>query len=145
MFSSFSGKGLGCFLVRLDWAWGDSCVFSPAYTPPRTVPGRHLVNGAIKLRLRTVVFSCYYLFRPADLPPLGAGGDLGILVTPTVAQDWITPYFLLFGGVTSPRPPSLRLWRYFGFTFPSTHSRPVPPLSGNVAAVFLDVFPVPYG
>ena len=31
-------------------------------------------------------------------PPLGAGGDLGILATPTVAQGCVTPCFLFGGG-----------------------------------------------
>ena len=32
-------------------------------------------------------FRAFLLFRPADPPRLGAGGDLGILATPAVAQD----------------------------------------------------------
>ena len=56
-------------------------------TSPRSVPGRGLSNPAAKLWHRTVGFSCPFLLRPADPPPIGAGGDLGIFATPTVAQD----------------------------------------------------------
>ena len=74
-------------------------------TPPRSAPGRGLGNRAIKLWRRTVCFSCYFLFRP-------------VANTLTVAQDCVTPCFLFFGDITSPLPPSLKLWRYFGFCLP---------------------------
>ena len=82
---------------------------------PRSVPGCGLDNRATQLWHKTVGLLCYFLFRAADPRPLGAGGDLGILATPTVAQGCVTSCFLFFGGLISPRPPSLRLWRYFGF------------------------------
>ena len=47
-------------------------------------------------------------------PPIGAGGVMGISATSTVAQN-CGIFFFLFGGMFSPRPLSLRLWRYFGF------------------------------
>ena len=111
-------------------------------TPPRSVSGSGLGNGATQLLLRTVVFLCYCLYRPADPPPLGAGGDLGILATPTVAQDCVTCCAPFFRRYNFASPPSLRLWLFFAV--PSAHSRPAP-LSGGMAVVFYDVFPVAYG
>ena len=54
---------------------------------PRSVPGCGLDNRATQLWHKTVGLLCYFLFRAADPRPLGAGGDLGILATPTVTQD----------------------------------------------------------
>ena len=115
----------------LDRVWGGSCVFRPAYIP-RSVPGCGLGNRVIQLWDRTVSFTCVRFFRPADPPPPGARGDLGILVTSPVAQDCV---------------PSCFLFSNFVFlTFPSTHSRPAPPFSGDdMAVVFVDVFSAPYG
>ena len=56
----------------------------------------------------------FFLVLPV-LSPLGVGDDLGILATPAVAQDCVASCFIFFGGTILPRPPSLRLWRYFGF------------------------------
>ena len=88
------------------------------------MPGRGLGNRAITLWHRTVGFSCSLLFpRSADPPPLGAGGDLGILATPTVTKDCVTPFFsLFFGGINSttysrPAPPFQVIWRWFSLTF----------------------------
>ena len=71
------------------------------------------------------MFFVLVIFRPAD-PPLSAGGVLGNFATPTVAQDDVI--FLLFGGIISPRPRSLRWWRYFGFSRFRRHAfAPHPP------------------
>ena len=87
-----------------------------------------------------VCVSCSFSFsscRPA--PPLGAGGVLGNFATPTVAQDYAI--FLLFGGIISPRPPSLRWWRYFGFSLFRRHVfAPSPRFSGDMAVISVDVF-----
>ena len=96
-------------------------------TPPRSVPGCGLVNRANQLWHRTVVFSFCFLFRPADPPPLGAGGDLGILATPAVAQDCVTSCFL-FSVVKFGLAPVAKVVALPRFSaFPSTHSRPAPP------------------
>ena len=72
------------------------------------------------------VFRVRFFFILPTLP-LGAGGALGNFVTPTVAQDYVI--FLLFGGgIIQPRPPSLRWWRYFGFSLFRRHVfAPLPP------------------
>ena len=50
-------------------------------------------------------------FSVLPIPPsLGAGGDLGILTTPTVPQDCVTSWFSLFRRYNFASPPSLR-WR----------------------------------
>ena len=138
---------LVCFWRFLSFRAGVGVV--PAFfvlpTPPRSVPGRRLGNRAIKWWLRTVCFSCSYFFRPADPPPLGAGSDLGIFATLTVAQDCVIFFLLFFGGTTSPRLPSLKLWRYFGLSLFRRQILAPRPLSGDGTSVFLDVFPVPYG
>ena len=93
---------------------------------------------------RTVGLSCSFLFRPADPPPLGAGGDLSILANPTVAQDCVTPCFLFFPWYNFASHSSLRLLRYFGFSLFRRHILGPPPLSGAMAVVFLEISPVPY-
>ena len=108
----------------------------PAYFVLPTSPAQYRAvvwgNRVIQLWDRTVSFTCVRFFRPADPPPPGARGDLGILVTSPVAQDCV---------------PSCFLFSNFVFlTFPSTHSRPAPPFSGDdMAVVFVDVFSAPYG
>ena len=50
--------------------------------------------------------------------PLSRPGAIWVFfATPTVAQDCVTFCFFLFGCIVSPRLPSPRLWRYFGFRF----------------------------
>ena len=86
-------------------------------------------------------FFAVFRFLSCRSPLLGAGGDLGNLATPIgVAQNFVTPCLIFFGGITSPRPPSLRLWRYFGLPLFRRHILAPPPLSGDMAVVFLDVF-----
>ena len=105
--------------------------------PPHSVPGHGLGNRAAQLRHRTVCFTCSFLFRPVDPPPRGRG-VLGNFATPTVPQDYVI--FLLFGGVISPRPPSPRWWRYFGFSLFRRHVFAPLPLPIDMAVVFIDVF-----
>ena len=63
-----------------------------------------LVFSIQGLRLALVANMFYFLFRPANPPPLGAGGDLDILATPTVAQYYVTSFKnIFFGGMISPR------------------------------------------
>ena len=112
----------------LGRVWGGSCVFRPVYIP-RSVPGCGLGNRATQLWYKTVGFSCFFCFRPA-------GGDLGILATPTVAQDWMTSCFSFSVVYISPRPPSLTLWPYFGFPLFRQHILAPPPLSGDMAVAF---------
>ena len=45
-------------------------------TPPRSVPGCGLGNRATQLWHMSVVFLCFFIFRPAD-PPVSAGAGLG--------------------------------------------------------------------
>ena len=68
------------------WAgFGVVPAFFALPAPPLSVPGRFLGNRVIKSRHKTVDFSCSFLFVLLTPPSLGAGGDLGILATPTVA------------------------------------------------------------
>ena len=73
-------------------------------TLPRAVPGCDLGDWATQLLTRTLDFS-WSLFCPADPRPFGAEGDMGVLATPTVAQDCVTSCFLFFGGIISSHPP----------------------------------------
>ena len=85
-------------------------------------------------------FFAVFRFLSRRSPPLGAGGDLGNLATPIgVAQNFVTPCLIFFGGITSPRPPSLRLWRYFGLPLFRRHILAPPPLSGDMAVNFFSV------
>ena len=52
--------------------------------------------------------------------------------------------FSFFGDLISPRSPSLRLWRYFGFSRFRRHILAPPPFAGDIAVDFVDIFPVPY-
>ena len=115
MLAEFSGR-----------VWGSSCVCRPAYTP-RSVPGCSLGNRATQLRHSTVGFSCYFLFRLAVPPPLGAGGDLGILATLTVAQDCLTSCSL-FRCYNFASPALAKVVALLRFSaYPSTNSCPAPP------------------
>ena len=72
--------------------------------PPAQYRGCGLENRATHLRHRTFVFSRSFLFLPANSPLLGAGGNLIILATSTVAQDCVASCVLFFGDLISPRP-----------------------------------------
>ena len=112
--------------------------FHPA-APPGSVPGHGLGNRAAKLRHRTVFVFVLVSFSSCRPTPFVAGVVLGDFAAPTVAQDYVI--FLLFGGIISPRPPSLRWWRYFGFSFFHRHVfAPPPSFPGDMAMVFIDVF-----
>ena len=139
-----AGAGLSNQATLLSRVWGGSCVSRPAYIP-RSVPGCGLGHRATQLWHRTAVFSCYYIFRPADPAPLGAGGNLSILATQTVVQDCVTSCFLLFRWHNFVSTPLLGLWRYFAFSLFRRHLHAPAPLSGDMVVVFLYVFPVPYG
>ena len=133
------------FFESLSRVWGGSCVIRPDYTPSHLAPGCGLGNRATQLLHRTVGFLRPFPFRPADRTPLGAGGDLGILATLTVARNCTTFRFIFrwynFASSTS----SLGLWRYFGFLLFHLHIVAPSPLLADMAAVFLDIFPAPYG
>ena len=111
----------------LGRACGGSCVFRPVYAPPRSVPSHGLGNRAAKLWHRTVGFSFSFLFRPADPSPIGAGGVLGILATPTVAQDCVTLFspFRWYNFASPPLAAFVALRQFFAF--PSTRFRPASP------------------
>ena len=111
----------------LSRGWGGSCVIRPDYTPSHLAPGCGLGNRATQLWHSSVGIPCSFLFLPVDTPPLGFGGDLGISAAPTVAQDRVTSCFIFFGGITSPRPPSIRSWRYFGVPLFRPHILAPPP------------------
>ena len=133
-FSEFLGRVLG---------W--SSVFRPAYTPPRSVPGCGLGNRATQLWHRNVGCSCHFLFRPADPPALGVGGDLGIFSYSDCGTGLCDFLFSLFRLYNFASPLSLRLWRYFGCLLFRGYILDPPPLSGIMAGVLFHVFLVPYG
>ena len=113
--SGYSGRSIAAqdtFFEFLGRVRGGPCVLCPANNP-RSVPDCGLGNRATHLWHRTVVFSCRFLSRPADPTPLGTGGDLGILATPTVCGFLCS---LFSGDLTSPRTPTPRLWRCFVFS-----------------------------
>ena len=60
------------------------------------------------------IFRVIFLFVLPTFPPLGAGGNLGILAISTEAQDRVISCFIFrwynFASLASPR-----LWRYVGF------------------------------
>ena len=58
---------------------------------------------------------------------------------------WPLSCVFFFSDIISPRPPSLMLWHYFGFSCFRRHILAPPPLAGDMARVFVDVFYVPYG
>ena len=106
---------------------------------PRSVPGCGLGKiGPLNCGTRLLFFRRSLQFVLPIPPLLGDGGGLGILATPTVAQDCVTSCFLDFGGTIlprpprsgcggtsvfrfsvdtfSPRPPSQVIWRWFSST-----------------------------
>ena len=119
-------------------------MFRSTYTP-RLVPGRSLdKNRATQLWHRTVVFSCSFLFRSTDPSSLGARGNLGILATPTGTAPCDFLCSLLSVTIIFASHPLAKVVALLCFfAFPSTHSRPVPLLSGDVVVLF-DGFPTPY-
>ena len=95
---------------------------------------------------KTVVFSLSFLFRPADPPPPGAGGDLGTYFGCSNCGTGLCDFmFSLFRWNDFVSSPLLTLWRYFGFPLFRRHILAPPSLSGDMTVVFFDVFPVPYG
>ena len=93
------------------------------------------------------IFRVRFFFVLPFPPPVWVGGGLGIFCHSDCGTGLCGFCFLLFGGIISPRPPSLRSRRYFVFSLfrRHIHSRPAPPLSGDMAVDFLGAFPVPYG
>ena len=71
-----SGVAQDTFSEFLDREWGGYWVSRPVHTAC-SVLGCGLGNRATQLRHGMVCFSCYFIFRPADPPPVGAGGDMG--------------------------------------------------------------------
>ena len=95
-------------------------------TPPRSVPGCGLGNRAThSIVAQDCWFLMFFPFSSCRSPLLGAGGDLDILATPTVAQDYVISCFLFFGGIIDLLAKVVALLRFLAF--PSTHSRPGPP------------------
>ena len=104
-FLSF-GPGLGWFLR-----------FFVRPTPPAQCWAMVWVIGPLSCT-ELYVFRVRF-FSALPTPPLGAGGILGNFATPTVALHYVI--FLIVGGINSPRLPSLRWWRYFGFSLFRRH------------------------
>ena len=81
----------------------------PAYSVLSTIPARCRavvrVIGPLNCGTRLLFFRGTLQFVPPIPPLLGDGAGLGILATPTVAQDCVTSCFLDFGGTILPRPP----------------------------------------
>ena len=123
----------------------------PAYSVLSTLPARCRavvrVIGPLNCGTdKTVVFSLSFLFRPADPPPPGAGGDLGTYFGCSNCGTGLCDFmFSLFRWNDFVSSPLLTLWRYFGFPLFRRHILAPPSLSGDMTVVFFDVFPVPYG
>ena len=119
--------------------WGGSCVFRLAYTP-RSVPGCGLGNRATQVWPKTIGFSCCFLFR-LTIPRHSEPGEIWafwlLRLWRRIVQFLV---FSLFGDTISPRPRSLRLWRYFGFSRFRRNILAPPPLAGNISVVFFDIF-----
>ena len=78
----------------------------PSCPPPPLSAGAGLGDPTALLWHRTRFLSCWAVFGVVlahfvlpTPPPLGAGGDLGILATPTVAKNSVTSCFLFFSGI----------------------------------------------
>ena len=94
---------------------------------------------------RTVGSLCSFFSRPADPSPLGAGSDLGYFGYSDCGAglyEFLCSLFLARKFRPAPLARVVPLLRVFAL--PLTHSRPAP-LTGDMAVVFVDVFPVSYG
>ena len=91
--------------------------------------------------LRTIVFCAVFFVRTVDPPSLGAGRNLDILLWHRDARFFVLS-FLTVQFRLGPVMRVVALVKVLAFS--STHSRPAPPLAGDMV-VFVDVFPVPYG
>ena len=94
------------------------------------MPGLVWVIGQLNCGTGLARFRIIFFLRPADPPPpLGAGGDLGTLATPTVAQDCMT-YCFLFSVVKFRLAPLAKVVAlpYFGFLLFRRHTLAPPPL-----------------
>ena len=107
-------------------------------TPPRSVAGRGLGNQAAKLWHRTVDFSCSFLFRPADLPPLAAGGDLGIFCHSDCGAGLCDFLFFPFRLYSFASPPLATVVALLRFSLFRPHVFAPLPLLGDMAVIFLD-------
>ena len=142
------GSGFGVFLLI------------PSFRPPPLSAGAGLGNQPALLRHKTRFLRFWAEFWGVScLIELGLGWFLRFFVLPTPPPrgrgcsgyychsdcgTGLCVCFLLLGGIISPRPLLLRLWRYFGFSLFRRHVLTRPPLPGDMAAVFLDAFSVPY-
>ena len=113
-------------------------------TPPRSVPGRGLGSWVIKGGSGLSLFRVFS-FLVLPIPPARSRGRSGYFGYSDCGTGLCDFLFSLFRWYTFASPPSIRLWRYFGFLLFRPHILTPPPLSGDMAVVFLDVFPdVPY-
>ena len=145
--------GLGSQAALL---WHRTCFLSfwagfgvvPAYfvlsTPPAHCRSVVWAIGPLKCGAGLSVLRFRFLFRHDDPPPLGAGGNLGILATPTFLQD-CDFLFCLFRWYNFALPPSPRLSRYFGFSLFHRRIIAPSPLFRRYDDGLLCIFPVPCG
>ena len=113
--------------------------------PLRSVPGHDLGNRAAKLGRTTFMFFAFVSFTSCRTPPPSGPGAFWDFV-PLGMWHRIVLLFFSFSAVQFLLAPLAAvvalLWV---FVFPPTRFRPAPPLPGDMAVVFLDVFSVPYG
>ena len=114
-------------------------------------PAHHIINFSRHGPARPIFKSLGPARHIFQICPARPGPDKrpmaspGIFATPTVAQECVTFRFLLFGGIISPRPLFAKVVALLRFSPFGRHVFALPPLTDSLAAVFLDVFPVPYG
>ena len=89
-------------------------------------------------------FSCSHRFSSHRFPTRSEPGAMRVFGYSDYGTGLYDSLFSLFRWFASPSLAEVVALLLF-FAFPSTHSRPAPPLSGDMAAVFLDAFPVPDG
>ena len=91
------------------------------------------------------VFVFFYFSSSRSPLPLGAGGDLSILGYSDCGIGLCDFLLSLFQWHHFASPPLAKVVALLRFSAFRRHLRAPPPLSGDFAVIFLDIFPVPYG